>query len=468
MAGRNGTQLVARVLRAQQEEGTVPVQDLRRAEAQYYEFRTRLEGALAGSNIQGFDPRGVYGAERELRSKLGLASTDGRLIRPIDAPTIASVDFDWFESLTQSLYNSPEVRRSKFRLKQRELELIAARNQILPELNLSLTGRLVGVGDELGLGSRNGDNFPIVGDGTSAWAGLTEGSFGEFGARIEFTPTPIGQRRELARINNAQKEIIKEKAFIEQQELQLNHLLADAMAKLQTHYRQIQSSAQRMATAEDVVRIRQDGYMELEEENVNFLLDSVLQLANAQIAYYRSLCEYNKSISYVHYIKGSLLEYNNITLAEGPWPEKAYWDALERARERSAGYEYRYGVAEPRVVRTGEFVQVNPQLLPPHGSADEVILGHQGLDETLYEGQPTPAPMEPIPPGAAVESMEELEMPVAPGLGPAAANVRSPQSDVQQAIGSGLRPSNQKASFEVASPEESNRPQVTRKPLPNS
>ncbi len=486
MLGRNGTQKVATGLINNFKGGSSTIQDVRRAEQQYYEFRTRLEGALAGSNVPGNDPRGVYGAERELRSKLGLAATDGRLIRPIDSPTIAHVDFDWFETTMQASYNSPEVRRSKVRLKQRELELIAARNQILPELNLSLTGRLVGVGDELGLGSRNGDNFPVPGIGTSAVAGLTEGNFGEFGARVEFTPTPIGQRREQARINNAQREIVKERAFIDFQELALNKELSDAIAKLETHYRQIQSSAHRLNAAQQSEKIRREGFEELSidrdaDGTVNFLLDSQLILVNAQITFYRALCEYNKSICYVHYLKGTLLEYNSIQLEEGPWAKKAYWDALERARERSAGYAYQYGVERPNVVRRESGIEVDPTMLPPQGIADGLLLGDESiLDESPYSvmesGQPTP--MEQVPMPGSVDEMDELKMPAAPSIELVPAPQASPAanvmpSGVQPAVGSGVRGLNRPASYQVdagsgngGSDSAGQIPRVKRRPIP--
>ena len=61
---------------------------------------------------------------------------------------------------------------------------------------------------------------------------------------------------------------------------------------------------------------------------VDLLLNSQRRRANAQADFYRAVVEYNKSIANVQFRKGSLLEYNNVQLAEGPWPKKAYWDAL--------------------------------------------------------------------------------------------------------------------------------------------
>jgi hypothetical protein len=65
------------------------------------------------------------------------------------------------------------------------------------------------------------------------------------------------------------------------------------------------------------------------------------------------LTEYNKSLNYVHYLKGTLLPHNSIDIAEGPWHNKAYWDAMERARARSAGKQWEYGVQRPAPVREG-------------------------------------------------------------------------------------------------------------------
>ena len=66
---------------------------------------------------------------------------------------------------------------------------------------------------------------------------------------------------------------------------------------------------------------------------------------------------YAKSISQVHYRKGSLLEYNGVYLTEGPWPAKAYFDARRRARSRSAALYLDYGYTYPRVFSQGPIPQ---------------------------------------------------------------------------------------------------------------
>ena len=65
--------------------------------------------------------------------------------------------------------------------------------------------------------------------------------------------------------------------------------------------------------------------------------------ADAESAYYRAIVDYNRSIAQLHFRKGSLLEYNGVFLAEGPWPGKAYFDSYRRARQRDASLFLDYG-----------------------------------------------------------------------------------------------------------------------------
>jgi hypothetical protein len=92
------------------------------------------------------------------------------------------------------------------------------------------------------------------------------------------------------------------------------------------------------------------------------------------------------AITEVHYRKGSLLEYNGVYLAEGPWPGKAYFDARRRARARDAAHNLNYGFTAPQVISRGPVQQF-----------------------TDAGGVPaaTPAP-EPQPPAAAPNERPEI------------------------------------------------------------
>src|SRR5262249_53596340 len=106
----------------------------------------------------------------------------------------------------------------------------------------------------------------------------------------------------------------------------------------------------------------------------------------AQQAFWTSVVEYNKSIADLHVRKGSIMDYDGIMLEEGPWPQKAYWDALARARERDAGWYVDYGWTRPKVISRGPIAQG----LPATNSGGESATGTANA-EGLPAQEPTPA-----------------------------------------------------------------------------
>ena len=139
------------------------------AREQYYLFRSTAEQSL----------NNLYATEAKLRYLLGLAATDGRLIRPKDEPTTAKVVFDWCEVLNEGLARSVELREQKWIVKRRELELIAAKNFLLPKLDLDAQYRWLGLGNDLFPDDNNaGGNFHLP--GSNAYQSLTDGQFQEW------------------------------------------------------------------------------------------------------------------------------------------------------------------------------------------------------------------------------------------------------------------------------------------------
>ena len=76
---------------------------------------------------------------------------------------MARIAFDWEDVKSEGLVRNTELRTQKWSIKQRELELMSAKNQILPQLDLVGTYRWLGVGDELVAANRNGVRFPNPG-----------------------------------------------------------------------------------------------------------------------------------------------------------------------------------------------------------------------------------------------------------------------------------------------------------------
>jgi hypothetical protein len=66
--------------------------------------------------------------------------------------------------------------------------------------------------------------------------------------------------------------------------------------------------------------------------NINILLLAQQDLVASQTDFYRSLIDYNLAVRNFHREKGSLLAYNQISLAESGWSGGAYNDAYERGQ----------------------------------------------------------------------------------------------------------------------------------------
>jgi outer membrane protein TolC len=364
---RDTTQIAWRFIYERFRVGKDPAQSEAQAREQYFTFRAVVEQSL----------RDLHNNENELRFLMGLSPADGRVIRPIDEPTLARVQFDWNDVLAEALTKRPELRDQRWQIKTRELQLIVYRNQLLPQLDLGAFYRFVGVGDDLITANRRNLSFPSI--GSTAVDSLLGGNFQEYGFNGIFTYT-IGNRLALSGVRNYQLKLARDKAFLEDMELDVTHSLVRGLRNLDANYTLSQTQFNRWVAADTEVKSTQAVVEQGIGEgiaNINQWLDAIRRRGQAQQAYYQAICEYNKSIADLHMRKGTILEYNGISFEEGPWPKKAYWDAMARARERDAGLYLDYGVSRPAVIARGS----NP----------DMVLPQQGLLESLPAAEPTPA-----------------------------------------------------------------------------
>ena len=357
------------------------------AREQYFFFRSEVEQSL----------NSVFSAENRLRYMMGISSSDGRLIRPADEPTTARVTFDWQQSLVEALSRSAELRRQKWRIKQRELELTAAKNLILPRLDLVGRWRFLGMGNDL-LGGNNayGANGADPLEGTNAYATLLHGEFQEWQAGAQFL-MPLGFRRELATVRHHQLQLAKTRAQLQDEELEVSHALVEAIRNIDTNFALAQTNFNRRVAAERQVEAVQAAY-DAGTTTFDQLLDAQRRRAQAESAYFRSLVDYNRSIAQFHFRKGSLLEYNGVFLSEGPWPGKAYFDAHRRARQRDASLYLDYGHSRPGVFSRGPITQrfdaigaaADALQMPPRDPATRELPA--ALPDFDAEELPTPLP----------------------------------------------------------------------------
>lgn len=324
------------------------------ANALLQQFVSQMHSSLNGSTVPGNDPRGLRGREQILRERMGWSPTDGQFIRPIDNPTTARIEFNWYDVTAEGLTRNPNLRQQKWGIKQRELELISAKNQILPQVDVTGFARWVGVGDELASANRTGIRFPDP--GSNALEELTRGSYQEVGARLEITPPAFGARRPMANIQSSRLQVSKSVEELKEKELMLVHELSTAWRLMESNFIAMKINFDWWQANEKEIGIYSERIAGSVGE-LSQLLDNMLRAeqrrAQAETSYHQAVTEYNKSIVNVHYLKGSLLDLNSVSLQEGQWVDKAYWDARERARERQAGTYLDYGYTRPAVVSSG-------------------------------------------------------------------------------------------------------------------
>ena len=213
--------------------------------------------------------------------------------------------------------------------------------------------RWLGVGDEL---LRSGDD-PFA---TGAVRRLLGGDYQEFRLGFEFQ-MPLGLRRELAQVRNQQLGMARERARLEDMELEISHQLTDAVQDLDAQLLLVQTNFNRYTAAVEQVQAVEASF-QVGGVPLDLLLDAQRRRADAEVAFYQSVINYNTAITRVHFRKGSIFDYNGVMLAEGPWPAKAYFDAQNRARQRDASFHLDYGFSRPRVASRGTRQQAG---IPP-------------------------------------------------------------------------------------------------------
>lgn len=348
---------------------------------QYYAAQAAVEEALAGSPT---GPPGVYTVERRLRRLMGLPATDDRIIRPADEPALVEIQFDWRDSLEQAFWRRPELRRQQWQIKRRELELAAAQNFRLGRLDLIGLYRWRGFGDDL-FGNRHIENG-------SAFRDLFTGDLQDWSFGLQYS-NPIGNRLGHAAVRHAELALARERALYREQELQVSHELAEAVAALDRAYVITKSNYNRRIAAYQQVRLSEikvtGGRQPLE-----FYLDAIRRATVADSAYYRALTDYYLAVMQIHYARGTLLANHGVELAEGPWSVEAHAAAAHEAR-RYGPYRGGVCVEEPCPISTGS---------QPHPSAQQTKLsvGDDDLKPQTVEPDSVrqdPAAPEPTMPG---------------------------------------------------------------------
>lgn len=343
-----------RTIRAWYETGRRGGEEEKEAQAkeQYFRLEEEVQNALNGRLIEGTRSNngssggtfrgtgGVYVAERRLRLLLGLNISDGKILRPISEPGLANVEFDWETTLAEAIARRPEIRRQKWLVKRRQLELEAARNYLKPQLDVVGRWRFRGFGRDLMRQHRerpdatNPNNILVLDDANNAFESMFDGEFQEWQAGFEMT-IPIGFRRAHAAVRNAELRLSRERTLLREQEREIVHNLSNAVGEKRRAYKAVQVSFNRRLAAKTQYDVLQQKFDDEQLDNQELLMSAQRRLAEADASHHKAVIEYSLAIKNVHYEKGSLLDFNQVFLSEGEWPLNAYQQSEERRQIRS-------------------------------------------------------------------------------------------------------------------------------------
>jgi outer membrane protein TolC len=375
------------------------------AREQYFRFQEDVQTALNGELLDATRTNngspggtfratgGVLVAERKLRVLMNITPSDGKLLRPCDEPAMAKVDLDWAQAAQDAVMRRAELRREKWLIRRRELEVIASKNYLLPRLDAVGRYRWQGLGDELiseqpnfttdAMGNR------ILAPGSSAYGVLDSGDFQEWQLGFELS-VPIGFRQAHAAVRNAELVLCRERALLHDQQREVIHQLADSVGEMDRGYTLYQTSYNRLMAARQQLGAVQAAY-EADKAPLDLFLDAQRRLSEAESRYYRALAEYAVDTKNVHYVKGTLLEYDGVCLSEGPWCPEAYQDSAEKEALRGRPRALNYASARAPVVGWGSY----PEVRQAAAACEPAHMPTDGQGMPLQQPEMTPPPISP-------------------------------------------------------------------------
>ncbi len=271
------------------------------AREQYFEFEERLFAAINGDARSA--STGVYQAEADLRRLIGMPQSDDRLLWPRDEPSPIETAYDWDCLSNHAISNRVEVRQQRRRIRQRELELLASKNFLLPRLDAIATFRNNGFGDRL-----TGGNSRF----SSALTDMVSGDHNEweFGLQLDM---PVGYRQANAGVRNSELELMRERAILKETQQQVVHELGTSLRQTHQAWKSATLNFNRMKAASDAWQSRLAAY-EADTVSVDRLLEAVQRLADAESRFERSQANFQVSSAAIKRDSGTLLQEFGIFL----------------------------------------------------------------------------------------------------------------------------------------------------------
>ena len=224
------------------------------------------------------------------------------LVLPETDPIIEPISFDVSDQINTALANRPEIGQQLLRIRSAGEALQVGRNNLLPRLDLVLSGGYQGAAGSYSGAVSNQFDF----DHFNATAGL------------QFE-VPIGNRA--ARAVYRRAELQRQQAEEQYRSLvsQVALDVKQALRNVQTQFEligQLRKARYAAAEALNSLQVREDAGEPLTPQFVDLKLTLQSALATAQRQEAMAVSDYNTAIANLERTKGTLLKYNNVVMEE--------------------------------------------------------------------------------------------------------------------------------------------------------
>jgi outer membrane protein len=220
-------------------------------------------------------------------------------IIPTDSPMASPVALDQFAEVRTALDERAEVRQAREAIESAKISTNVAKNQTLPQLDLSF--------------NFESEGLDVSGD--EAFDRLRNSEYISYAVAVNFS-YPIGNRARESSYRRARLE--------EQQALiQLRQVIDGVVLEVNNSVRAIMVRYSQLAPSYEAVRSASRNLRSLQARasaiSPNFLeteLSAVESLTSSRTRLLGVLIDYNVSLIELERVKGTLLEYNNVTLVD--------------------------------------------------------------------------------------------------------------------------------------------------------
>jgi outer membrane protein TolC len=276
---------------ARRETGSADIGEVSQARSALAQFRANLISSRAN----------LLAREAGLAGILGLPSSYPLELEPTTPPTSEKIPFDWLQVIDVAQVRRPDLIELKLIIEADQQNLILARNQMQPNLDL------VGLYRWNGLEGTTPEQVTMSTNGDQA----TDWTVG-----VNFS-VPLFLRAERAGVRSAELLITRDRAALEQGVDTARQILANNFRNLDQFFAQYEAFTQAREASKQNLE-RQFAAYEVGLEQVIFLnvLQAINEWGNSVSLQAQSLTQYNIELANLERETGTILETHGIFLYE--------------------------------------------------------------------------------------------------------------------------------------------------------